>query len=90
MKNGFEYLKDSFSSFPIINVYQTQTAEQASALADEAKYLNYYLKSRKEIEKIFKHITYRPKSWENYRPLWYRYFDDEELPNNSFGELEKI
>lgn len=90
MKNGFEYLKDSFSSFPIINVYQTQTTEQASVLTDEAKYLNYYLKSRKEIEKIFKHVTYRPKRWENYRPLWYRYFDDEELPNNSFGELEKI
>ncbi len=90
MKSGFEYLKDSFSAFPIINVYQTQTVGQASILEDSAKDLRYYLDSRKVIEKIFKDANYRPKRWENYRPLWYKYFDNEELPNNSFGELEKI
>lgn len=90
MKDGFTYLKESFSAFPIINVYQTQTAGQANILSEEARDLRYYLESRKEIERIFKDVEYRPKRWENYRPLWYRYFDDEELPNNSFGELEKI
>lgn len=90
MKEGFTYLKESFSAFPIINVYQTQTVEQASILSEEARDLKYYLESRKEIEKIFKDVKYRPKRWENYRPLWYKYFDDEELPSNSFGELEKV
>ena len=33
---------------------------------------------------------YRPKRWKNYRTLWYKYFDNKELPNNSFGELKKI
>lgn len=90
MKDGFSYLKESFSAFPIINVYQTQTIGQASIIAEEARNLRYYLESRKEIEKIFKNENYRPKRWENYRPLWYRYFDDEELPNNSFGQLERL
>lgn len=90
MKSGFNFLKESFSAFPIINVYQTQTTGQASILTEEGKSLRYYLESRKEIEKIFKDEKYRPKRWENYRPLWYKYFDDEELPNNSFGELERI
>ena len=90
MKSGFNFLLVSFSAFPIINVYQTQTTGQASILTEEGKSLRYYLESRKEIEKIFKDEKYRPKRWENYRPLWYKYFDDEELPNNSFGELERI
>lgn len=90
MKEGFDYLKESFSAFPIINVYQTQTQGQANILTEEGKELRYYLESRIELEKIFKDTNYRPKRWENYRPLWYKYFADEELPNNSFGELETI
>lgn len=90
MKTGFTYLKDSLSAFPIINVYQTQTTGQASILTEEGRDLRYYLESRTEIEKIFKDANYRPKRWENYRPLWYKYFSDEELPNNSFGELETL
>lgn len=88
--DGFSYLKDSMTSFPVINVYQIQTNEQAKILAEEARYLEYYLKSRKEVEKIFKDTEYRPKRWENYRPLWYKSFDNEILPDNSFGQLEKV
>lgn len=86
--NGFKYIKDSISSFPIINVYQMQTLEQSLILEEEAKSLEFYIKSRIEIEKIFKETDMRPKRWENYRPLWYKYFSDEELPNNSYGQLE--
>lgn len=88
--NGFNFIKDSLTNFPIINIYQIQTLNQASILDDNAKNLDFYLDSRKEIEKIFKTTNYRPKRWENYRPLWYKYFADEELPNNSYGQLEKI
>lgn len=90
VKEGFDYLKDSMTSFPVINVYQIQTPEQAKILDEEARYLEYYLKSRKEVEQIFKDTNYRPKRWENYRPLWYKSFDNESLPNNSFGQLEKV
>ena len=64
--------------------------DQAKILDEEASHLEYYLKSRQEIEKIFKDESYRPKRWENYRPLWYKCFADEELPNNSYGQLEKV
>lgn len=87
---GFKFFKDSLTSFPIINIYQTQTLSQAKILDDYAKYLEYYLESRKALEEVFKDTFYRPKRWENYRPLWYKYFANEELLNNSFGQLEKI
>lgn len=90
MAEGFSFLKDSFTHFPIVNVYQTQTEGQAKIMDEDAKELPYYLKSRIELEKIFKDAQYRPKRWENYRPLWYKYFAEEELPANSYGQLEKI
>jgi len=90
MVKGFKFLKESLSRFPIINIYQIQTLSQASIIDEKAKNLEFYLKSRQELEKIFKDVELRPKRWENYRPLWYKYFDCEKLPNNSYGQLEKI
>jgi len=90
MSHGFKFLKNSLTNFPVINVYQIQTPEQAKILSKEGKEIEYYLKSRQEVEKIFKDTPYRPKRWSNYRPLWYKYFADEELPENSFGQQEKI
>lgn len=90
MSHGFKFLKNSLTNFPVINVYQIQTTEQAKILSKEGKEIEYYLKSRQEVEKIFKDTPYRPKRWSNYRPLWYKYFADEELPENSFGQQEKI
>ena len=90
MSHGFKFLKNSLTNFPVINVYQIQTTEQAKILSKEGKEIEYYLKSRQEVEKIFKDTPYRPKRCSNYRPLWYKYFADEELPENSFGQQEKI
>lgn len=90
MIDGFTFLKDSLTNFPIVNVYQIQTKEQANVISEDARELSYYLKSRIELENIFKDTDYRPKRWSNYRPLWYKYFAEEELPNNSFGQQEKI
>lgn len=73
------------TSFPVINIYQIQTLDQAEILDSQAGCLEYYLKSRLEIEKIFKNENYRLKRLENYRPLWYKYIAEEELPNNSYG-----
>lgn len=87
---GFKYIKDSLTRFPVINIYQIQTLNQAKILDKDAPNLEFYLDSRKSIEDVFKDTNCRPKRWENYRPLWYKYFADEELPNNSYGQLEKI
>lgn len=86
MKDGFEKLKDSITRFPIINIFQTQTTGQLLAMDLEAKKLEYYVKSRNLIEKIFKGTNLIPRRWENYRPLWYKIFQDKLLPNNAFGD----
>ena len=90
MIEGFKFIKDSLTSFPIINIYQIQTLKQAEILDQNAKNLDFYLDSRIALEEIFKDDNYRPKRWENYRPLWYKYFAGEKLPNNAYGQLEKI
>jgi len=86
MKKGFEILKDSITRFPVINIYQIQTPGQLSIMDQEAKELEYYVKSRKIIENVFEGTDLTPKKWENYRPLWYKTFKNEPLPNNAFGD----
>lgn len=88
--NGFTLIKDSLTRFPIINIYQIQNEEQAKIMDNFASELKYYLDSRKELEKVFMRKDYEPKRWENYRPLWYKYYLDKELLDNSFGQQEKI
>lgn len=90
MKEGFLMLRDSMTEFPIINIYQTQTELQSSIMDPEASTLEYYLNSRIELEKIFKEKNYIPKRWSNYRPLWYKMYQNEELENNSFGQTEVV
>ena len=90
MKEGFLKLRDSMTEFPIINIYQTQTQLQTSIMNPDASTLEYYLISRIELEKIFKEKNYIPKRWSNYRPLWYKIYQNKELENNSFGQIEKI
>lgn len=55
-----------------------------------ASELEYYINSRLEIESILSKEKYKPKRWTNYRPLWYKYYANEELPDNSFGQQEKV
>ena len=57
---------------------------------DEAKYLEYYILSRIELEKIFRSTGFKPKRWENYRPLWYDYYDGEKQLNNAYGQQETL
>ena len=90
MSKGFTLLRESFSSFPVVNIYQIQNMEQANILNEEAKDLEYYIKSRLTLEEIFKNTNMRPKRWENYRPLWYDYYEGEKVADNSYGQLEKI
>ncbi len=89
MKEGMNYLKDSISQLPIINIYQIQNNSQAIILDKNATELDYYLQSREELEKIFNNYGFIPKRWSNYRPLWYKYYNGKMLPDNSFGQIEQ-
>ena len=90
LENGFTLLKDSFTSFPVINIYQIQNNDQAKILNNEARELEYYILSRKYLEEIFHDSEMKPKRWENYRPLWYDYYENERVLDNSYGQLEKV
>ena len=89
MGEGFLKMKDSLTRFPVINIYQIQTKGQAVALEKSAKSLEYFAQSRVVLEDIFSDTDMRPRRWENYRPLWYRYFGNDELKYNSYGDDEK-
>lgn len=64
---------------PIINLMQNYLPEQEGLKDPQARNIEYYLKARKGLEKIFKPTGLRPNSWENYRPLWYFSFAGEKL-----------
>jgi len=89
MVSGFTLIKDSLTQFPIINIYQIQNADQTKIMDEQARQLEYYLNSRQELEEIFTDKQFRPKRWSNYRPLWYKYYANEMMEDNSFGQLEK-
>ena len=66
-ENGFKFLKEEMTDFPIINVYQIQTQDQAKVLNQQAQELTYYLKARKIVEDVFADTKLKPKRWTNYR-----------------------
>lgn len=70
----FNYLKNSINKFPIVQVFQNYTPYQEQYRCDEAKNVEYYIKARKLIDKIFEEKQeMQPKTWECFRSL---YFDD--------------
>ncbi len=78
IKNFQEFLP-YMTRFPIIDVFQNYLPEHELLRHPEARSIEYYLKIRKEIEKIYKDSNLRIRPWENYRPLWYLKFDKEKI-----------
>lgn len=76
---NFRELAPLMTAFPIINLFQVYLPGQENLLTPEARNIEYYLRVRKELEKIFESTKLRPESWENYRPLWYSTFKNEQL-----------
>ncbi|MCX6710541.1 MAG: hypothetical protein NTZ02_00445 [Candidatus Woesearchaeota archaeon] len=70
---------ECITRFPIINIYQVQTPGQIEIMDTYAKFLSYYLESRIIFEELFKNSGMRSRRWENYRPLWYDFFNGETL-----------
>lgn len=78
MEKGFEELLPHINSFPVINILQVHRGQDKLRCAD-AWNIDYYMKARKRLEEMFETTGMRPRSWENYRSLWYLKFGDEVL-----------
>lgn len=86
LQQGFSFLADSITRFPIVNVYQIQTPGQMRIIDAEAKELEYYVKARETIEQVLTQTGLYPRRWENYRPLWYDFYVGQPLLSNTFGD----
>lgn len=75
--------------FPVINLFQNYIPQHESLRVSEAKDIEYYLKARKEIEKIFIKSNLKPRIWENYRGLWYLTFSNEKLSDINLQTFER-
>ncbi len=61
-----------FNRFPVVQVMQNYLASQEQyRVKDAAEDVEYYLKARKVLEDIFKDTDLRPRTWENYRSVFY-------------------
>lgn len=67
------------TTFPRFQVFQPHNSFMELFIADGARDIEYYLYMRRGIERLFAPTGLRPQSWENYRPLWYYTFADEQL-----------
>jgi hypothetical protein len=67
------------TTFPRFQIFQPHSAFMDRYVATGAGRIEYYLSMRRMIEGIFLDTGLRPKSWENYRPLWYFSFAGESL-----------
>lgn len=79
MEEGMRYLHDSINHFPGVQILQNFVAEHENYRLEEAKEIEYYLMARKRIENIFENDSYKPRSWENYRGLFYTTYNDKEF-----------
>lgn len=86
LQQGFSFLADSITRFPIVNVYQIQTPGQMRIIDAEAKELEYYVKARETIEQVLTQTGLYPRRWENYRPLWYDFYVGQPLLSSTFGD----
>ena len=64
--------------FPVVNLFQVYSPEQALLRPNEANRIEYYLTARKILEEMYANSNLRPELWENYRPLWYLSFGRED------------
>lgn len=67
------------TTFPRFQVYQSHNDFMDVFAAEGARDIEFYLTMRRRIEELFGPTGLRPRSWENYRPLWYFTFGTEQL-----------
>jgi hypothetical protein len=77
---GIAQLAARVTTFPRIQVFQAHNDYMRKARHREAEDLGYYLRLRSDLAEIFAPTGLSPRSWENYRPLWYSEFGGTPLP----------
>lgn len=79
IRAGVAGLARYVTEFPNFQVYQAHNSIMAGLRVDGAERLEFYLRARREIERIIGPSGLRPQAWECYRPLWYFTFAGERL-----------
>jgi hypothetical protein len=67
------------TTFPRIQVFQAHNNYMRFYRAPDALKLDYFLQLRGEVEDAFSGTALRPRYFENYRPLWYSYFQNSPM-----------
>lgn len=78
LRENFMELKSHMDRYPIVQIFQNFTKDQELARIKEAKSLDYYLSARNILEGVFADFQAKPRSWENYRGLWYTTYRDKD------------
>jgi len=76
---GLRRLAAHVTAFPRLQVYQAHNEYMRRARTPEAASLEYFLEVRRSVERSYADAEVAPKSWENYRPLWYTDFCGERV-----------
>ena len=71
MEKGVRTLLDCINRFPIFQIMQNYVEQHENLRVEAAKEMDYYIQARKLIEAGFENTNLRPRSWENYRSLFY-------------------
>lgn len=71
---GLRRLAAHSTAFPRIQVFQAHNDYMRRARNRAAADLRYYLELRRAVEAPYAERGLAPRSWENYRPLWYSTF----------------
>lgn len=79
MRAGMLDLVNLINRLPVIQIMQNFAPVHEEERVEEAKELSYYLEARKLIERIFDGKPYGPRSWENYRGLFYTAYQNKPL-----------
>lgn len=79
LRSGVAALTKHVTDFPNFQVYQAHNTIMAGLRVPGADDLEFYLRARREIERITVPTGLRPQAWECYRPLWYFTFAGEAL-----------
>jgi hypothetical protein len=67
------------SVFPNLQVFQAHNRFMETLRTTGGDELEFYLRARLDLERVFAPLGLRPESWRNYRPLWYFEFAGEPL-----------
>lgn len=76
LKAGIAELYPYINRMPIYQIMQNYVTDHEEQRVSEAKNLEYYLEARKIIESHYSDSRLRPRSWENYRGLFYTTYQD--------------